>query len=113
MGPELSWQSKRAARFVGLNTLTGLPDYQQGFVVFQFGQGLNNGVIALPVARRGNAAVHHQFVGFPTSGSRLFINMRSGASVSQLFGGKGGARARGHPADGIYLTTLCALIRDR
>jgi hypothetical protein len=73
--------------FVGFehaNRLAGL--HQQGFVVFEFGQGFYNGVIAFPVARgAANAAVDHQLVGFSaTSGSRLFINMRSGASVSQL-----------------------------
>ncbi len=83
--------------FVGFkhaDRLAGL--HQQGFVVFQFGQGLNNGVIALPVARgAANAAVHHQFVGvFRNLRIKVVHQHAQWCFGEPAFGGKGGA-ARG------------------
>ena len=64
--------------------LAGL--HQQGLIVLEPGQHLDDLVALGPVAGgAADAAVHHQGLGCSaTSGSRLFISIRSGASVSQL-----------------------------
>jgi hypothetical protein len=60
--------------------------HQQRFIVAQPLQRLDDPVIAFPVARgAADAAIDDEFLGrSATSGCRLFISMRSGASVSQL-----------------------------
>ena len=83
--------------FVGFkhaNRLAGL--HQQGFVVFEFGQCLNNGVIAFPVARgAANAAVDHQLVGVFRHLRIKVVHQHAQRGFGEpAFGGKGGA-ARG------------------
>ena len=83
--------------FVGFkhaNRLAGL--HQQGFVVFEFGQCLNNGVIAFPVARgAANAAVDHQLVGVFRHLRIKVVHQHAQRGFGEpAFGSKGGA-ARG------------------
>ena len=79
--------------------------HEQRLVVVQRGQGADDRVVRLPVAGGlAGAAVDDEVSGCSaTSGSRLFISIRSGASVCQVCAVSSGAARRARTSRGAWL----------